>query len=60
MVNPGFMGFMTPKMGQHLSPISGKRKRKLLFELEEKEDKQLNFFEKLLEEMNQAEPDQCK
>ena len=45
---------MTPKIEQYLSPIFGERKRKLLFELEKEEDKKLNSFQELLEQMNQS------
>ena len=53
------------KIGEYLSRISGKRKRKLLLELEKKESKRLISCQKLLEEINkspqhnqQAEPEQ--
>ena len=45
---------MTPKIEQYLSPIFEERKRKLLFELEKEEDKKLNSFQELLEQMNQS------
>ena len=44
---------MTSKMEQHSSPISDKRKRKLLFELERKESKKLKSFQRFLEQINQ-------
>ena len=40
-------------MEQHASPICGKRKRKLLFELEKKESKKLKFF-KIIRLKNQS------
>ena len=54
MGNPPFL-VTTPKMEQHFyelpekSPISRKRKRKLLFEIEKKKSKKLKSFQKLLQ-----------
>ena len=52
---------MTSKIEQHSSPISDKKKRKLLFELERKERR----FSRVEQpetsvQSEQAEPEQCK
>lgn len=57
---------MTLKIEQQLSPVSTKRKRELLFELEKRERKKLRSFQKLLDEPEPslqsecAESEQCK
>ena len=58
MVNPPLMGYNIKNGARRLqevpekSPISGKRKRKLLFEIEKKESRKLKYFQKLLEKMS--------
>ena len=53
-------------MEEYLSPISGKMKWELLFELEKKKSKKVKSCQKLLEQMSkspqynqQAKPEQC-
>ena len=41
-------------MEEHLSPNFGKRKKKLLFELEKKKDKKTKNFSKRLQQINQS------
>ena len=47
---------MTSKIEKHLSPVSRKKKRESLFELEKKESRKLKNIQKLTEQAKQSPP----